>query len=183
MKRAYLILLCAVAGISLVCAQESNAPSPSARAIGNSDDGVNWPQFRGPGSRSVAEGANLPDRWSATENVVWKTDVPGRGWSSPVIWAERIFLTTVITTGASEEPKKGLYFGGDRPQPPEAVHQWKVVCLNLKTGDVLWERLVHEGKPESSIHLKSSFASETPVTDGERVYCLFGNLGVFCFDL
>ena len=82
-----------------------------------------------------------------------------------------------------EEPKKGLYFGGDRPKAPEAVHQWKVICLDLKTGDIRWERQVHEGKPETPIHLKSSYASETPVTDGERVYCYFGNVGVFCFDL
>ncbi|MEX2168625.1 MAG: PQQ-binding-like beta-propeller repeat protein [Pirellulales bacterium] len=185
MKRAFLILttLYAMSGCSLTWAQESNDPSQSSRANGKTDSTVNWPQFRGPGSRGVAGGANLPDRWSATENVAWKTDVPGRGWSSPIVWGDRIFLTTVITSGTSDEPKKGLYFGGDRPQPPEAVHQWKVMCLDLNTANILWERLVHEGKPESSIHLKSSYASETPVTDGERVYCSFGNLGVYCFDM
>jgi hypothetical protein len=109
----------------------------------------------------VADGANLPDRWSATENVAWKTDIPGRGWSSPIVWGDRVFLTTVVTTGASEEPKKGLYFGGDRPDPSEAIHQWKVLCLDLNSGNVLWERLVHEGKPECSIHLKSSYALQS----------------------
>ncbi len=143
----------------------------------------NWPQFRGADSRGVASGSNLPDHWSTTENVAWKKDIPGRGWSSPIVWGDRVFLTTVINTGKSEEPKKGLYFGGDRPKAPEAVHQWKIICLDLKTGDIRWERLVHEGKPETPIHLKSSYASETPVTDGERVYCSFGNVGVFCFDL
>ncbi|RLS47758.1 MAG: hypothetical protein DWH84_00090 [Planctomycetota bacterium] len=144
---------------------------------------ANWPQFRGADSRGVASGRNLPDRWSATENVAWKTDIPGRGWSSPIVWGDRVFLTTVINTNKSEEPKKGLYFGGDRPKPPDAVHQWKVFCLDLKTGKVRWERQVNEGRPETPIHLKSSYASETPVTDGERVYCYFGNVGVFCFDL
>lgn len=142
-----------------------------------------WPQFRGGDSRGVSEEGNLPDRWSATENVVWKRDIPGRGWSSPIVWGDRVFLTTVINSGSSEEPKKGLYFGGDRPKPADAAHQWKVVCLDLKTGEVRWERQVHEGKPETPIHLKSSYASETPVTDGERVYCYFGNLGIYCFDL
>jgi outer membrane protein assembly factor BamB len=143
----------------------------------------NWPQFRGPRADGVAEDPRLPDRWSATENVAWKQDIPGRGWSSPIVWGDRVFLTTVINLGESEEPKKGLYFGGDRPTPPESPHQWKVYCLDLASGDVLWEKLVHEGRPESPIHLKNSYASETPVTDGERLYCTFGNVGIFCFDL
>jgi outer membrane protein assembly factor BamB len=130
----------------------------------------------------VAEGTTVPDRWSATENVAWKTKIPGRGWSSPVVWGNRVFLTTVINQGASEEPRKGLYFGGNRPTPPEAVHQWKVFCLDLETGRVCWERQVHEGKPATAIHLKNSFASETPVADGERVYVCFGSVGIFCFD-
>jgi outer membrane protein assembly factor BamB/dienelactone hydrolase len=143
---------------------------------------TNWPQYRGPQSRGVSTQTNLPDRWSATENVAWKCDLPGRGWSSPIVWKDRVFLTTVINSGKSEEPKKGLYFGGDRPKPPSTIHQWQVFCLDLNTGKVLWRRQVHEGKPETSIHLKNSYASETPVTDGERVYFYFGNLGVFCFD-
>ena len=142
----------------------------------------NWPQFRGAGARGTANESKIPDRWSATENVAWKCDIPGRGWSSPVVWGNHLFLTTVVNTAESEAPKKGLYFGGDRPLPPGSIHQWKVLCLDLVTGDVRWERQVHEGKPKSSIHIKSSYASETPVTDGERVYCCFGNVGIFCFD-
>ncbi len=141
-----------------------------------------WAQFRGPGSRGTAGQAMHPEQWSATENVAWKRDIPGRGWSSPVVWGERIFLTTVINSGTAEEAKKGLYFGGNRPTPPETEHQWFVLCLDLASGDILWQRMVHEGKPQSAIHVKSSFASETPVTDGERVYCCFGGVGIFCFD-
>jgi len=143
---------------------------------------TNWPQFRGPGSKGVATGDGLPDRWSATENVAWKTDLPGRGWSSPIVWGNRVFLTTVVNTGTSEEPKKGLYFGGNRPMPPESIHQWKVLCLDLESGRIMWERQIHEGQPQSAIHLKNSFASETPVTDGKHVFCYFGNIGIFCFD-
>jgi outer membrane protein assembly factor BamB len=146
------------------------------------DDVSVWPQFRGPGARGVAVATGVPEVWSATENVEWKRDVAGRGWSSPVVWGESVFLTTVVNTGKSEEPKKGLYFGGDRTAPPQSVHQWKVLCLDLATGAVRWERQVHEGQPQSSIHIKSSFASETAVTDGERVYFCFGNVGIFCFD-
>ena len=143
---------------------------------------VNWPQFRGPEARGVAEGEGLPDTWSDTENVAWKTDLPGRGWSSPVVWGNNVFLTTVVNTGKSEEPKKGLYFGGNRPDAPESSHRWLVYCLDLESGAVRWEREVHKGAPATPIHLKNSYASETPVTDGERVYAYFGNLGVFCFD-
>jgi outer membrane protein assembly factor BamB len=143
----------------------------------------NWPQFRGPEGLGVAEGAGLPEQWTATENVAWKTDIPGRGWSSPVVWGNRVFLTTVVNTGESEAVKKGLYFGGERNKAPDAVHQWKVLCLDLESGKVLWEKQVHEGKPATPIHIKNSYASETPVTDGERVYVCFGNLGVWCFDM
>lgn len=153
--------------------------------IGFAADGVdNWPQFRGPDATGVVQGqTELPDVWSATENVAWQADIPGRGWSSPVVWGNRVFVTTVVNLGESEEPKKGLYFGGNRPAPPPSKHEWLVFCLDLESGDTLWKKQVHEGIPKTSIHLKSSFASETPVTDGENVYVLFGGLGVYCFDM
>ncbi len=143
----------------------------------------NWPQFRGPDASGVSDSASFPDKWSATENVAWKRDIPGRGWSSPIVWDDRVFLTTVINTGQEEEIKKGLYFGGDRPKPADAVHQWWVYCLNLHSGDIIWEHQVHEGVPQSAIHLKSSYAAETAVTDGKHVYFCFGNLGIYCYDM
>ncbi|MBL8816265.1 MAG: PQQ-binding-like beta-propeller repeat protein [Planctomyces sp.] len=149
---------------------------------GSTDAQTNWPQFRGEGARGIADNAELPDRWTTTENVAWKTEIPGRGWSSPVVWGDKVILTSVVNQGAAEDPKKGLYFGGERLVPPDAIHQWKVFCLNLQDGSTIWEKQVHEGKPESSIHIKNTFASETPVTDGKHVYCCFGNLGIFCFD-
>ena len=145
------------------------------------DDG-NWPAFRGPAARGVALGAGLPDRWSATENVAWKTDLAGRGWSSPVVWGDKIFLTTCESTGEVEEAKKGLYFGGDRAEPSDANHRWKVLCLDLESGSIRWEKTVHEGKPTQPIHVKGSYAAETPVVDGDRLWCLFGNVGLFCLD-
>lgn len=143
----------------------------------------NWPQFRGPNAAGISMNPGLPDKWSATENVSWKTDLPGRSWSSPIAWGNRIFLTAVVNSGESELPKKGLYFGGERPDPPKSEHQWKVMCLNLTTGRLEWERTVHQGPPQTPIHLKSSYGAETPVTDGQRVYAYFGNLGVFALTL
>lgn len=142
----------------------------------------NWPSFRGADSRGVAEHPGLPDKWSATKNVEWKVDLKGRGWSSPIVWGDQVFLTTVINQAGSETPKKGIYSRGNRGIP-DTVHEWWVYCHNLKSGKRVWGRKVHEGVPKSAIHSKNSFASETPVTDGERVYCYFGNLGIFAFTL
>jgi len=143
---------------------------------------ANWPCFRGP-SCGVVEDKVLPVSWSTTENVRWKIDVVGRAWSSPVVWGNKIFLTTVASEGHVEEAKKGLYFGGNRNKPSSAIHHWIVYCYDWASGKTLWQKTVHTGKPAEPVHIKNTYASETPVTDGERVYFYFGNLGVFCFDL
>lgn len=155
----------------LLCTLYSSAPAAE-----------NWPQFRGADARGVSTNTNLSDRWSATENVEWKTPIPGRGWSSPVVWGDRVFLTTVVNQGETETPKKGLYLGGNRPEIPTAEHLWKVLCLDLSTGKLVWEKSVHQGRPQTPIHLKNSYASETPATDGERIYVCFGGVGIFAFD-
>jgi len=141
----------------------------------------NWPQFRGEGASGTSASARFPARWSAQENVAWKTELAGRSWSSPVVWGEHVFVTAVVDSGTSEPPKKGLYFGGNRPEPSKSEHQWKILCLELASGKVRWEKTVHTGAPQTSIHLKNSYGAETPVTDGERVYAVFGGVGVFAF--
>ena len=94
-----------------------------------------WPQFRGPGSRGVAaDNPRLPDSWSATENVAWKTKIPGRGWACPVAWGDKVFLLSAISSGPVENAKMGLYFGGNRPKPPEHEHVWKAFGGDFKTG-------------------------------------------------
>jgi outer membrane protein assembly factor BamB len=143
---------------------------------------VNWPQFRGP-SAGVAEDSILPDTWSTTQNVAWTVDIPGRGWSSPVVWGNRVFVTSAIGAGDSETPKKGLYFGGNRDKPSDKTHLWMVYCIDFNNGKILWERLAHQAVPKHSLHIKNTYASETPLTDGERVYAYFGNIGLFCYDM
>src|SRR5262245_14209229 len=93
-----------------------------------------WPQFRGPQSLGVAEDPALPDKWSTTENVAWKTAIPGIGWSSPIVWGDRIFLTSVVSAGEVETPKKGLYFGGERQNIPQAEHRYVVYSVDWTTG-------------------------------------------------
>jgi len=144
---------------------------------------LNWPMFRGPGANGVVDNAGLPERWTDSQNVSWRIDVEGRGWSSPIVWGNQVFLTTVVNESVSESPKKGLYFGGNRLEPAQSKHHWVVLSLDIETGKTLWRKEVHAGIPETPIHLKNSYASETPVTDGEHIYVVFGNLGVYCLDL
>jgi outer membrane protein assembly factor BamB len=153
----------------------------------------NWPQFRGSKSGVAADDAALPDRWSATENVAWRIDVPGRGWSSPVVWGDHVFVTSAVNTKGEEESLKPIpsytprSFGGPMSGRDLATstdpHRWMLYDVDLNTGKVRWERLVATAVPAESKHQKNSYASETPVTDGERVYAYFGNLGLFAFDM
>jgi putative pyrroloquinoline-quinone binding quinoprotein len=142
----------------------------------------NWPQFRGPNAGVIADNAALPDTWSATEHVVWKTAVPGLGWSSPVVWGDHIFLTAGINTGAPEPFKTGPLRGGDIVKPA-ATYRWRVYDISLQSGKIRWQQEVRTGLPADGTHMKNSYSSETPVTDGERVYAYFSNLGVFVFDM
>jgi outer membrane protein assembly factor BamB len=157
----------------------------------------NWPSFRGPSALAVADDdARLPVTWSTTENVAWKTPIEGLGWSSPVVWGNRVFLTTVVSDGPVEEPRMGLYFpygspdsggmptkeGDLRKREPD-VHHWLVYAVDFDSGAVVWKTEVNAEPPRFDRHLKNTYASETPVTDGERVYAYFGNVGVFALDL
>ncbi|MEZ5403040.1 MAG: PQQ-binding-like beta-propeller repeat protein [Bryobacteraceae bacterium] len=155
-------------------------PKPTRRGFLSA--AVGWTQFRGPGSRGVAEGGSgLPVKWSASENVAWRTAIPGAGWSSPVVAGGLVFLTSAVASGEVEPPKKGLYFGGNRGKRTDE-HRWVVLAVDARTGRVAWEREVKRGVPAIARHLKNTYASETPVATGDRVYALFGSAGLFAFD-
>lgn len=144
--------------------------------------GDTWPQFRGPQATGVADDPALPVKWSATENISWKTDIPGSGWSSPIIAGGRVFVTAVLSSNDEEKPKKGLYMGGERKAPTDE-HRWMLYAVDFKGGKIAWQREVFKGIPKTPHHLKNTYASETPATDGQRIYAYFGNVGLFCFDL
>lgn len=141
-----------------------------------------WPQFRGTRAGVADDDPALPDTWSRTDNVVWRTSIPGTGWSSPIVSGAHIFVTSVISADNLEAPKPGLYFGGERPAPT-AEHRWVVYAIDFASGHIRWQQEVHRAPPVAPRHLKNSYASETPVTDGERVYAYFGNVGLFAFDM
>ena len=139
-----------------------------------------WTRFRGPNAGAVADDPRLPEVWSETENVVWKADIPGLGWSSPVVWNDHIFLTTAVSSGEERAPQPGLYDpGADHGATrSSASHRWLVYDFDFATGAVRWTRELVVSVPGMERHIKNSFASETPVTDGERLYVYFGTIGL-----
>lgn len=127
-----------------------------------------------------------PVEWSATDNVEWKREIPGRAWSSPIVLGNKLFLTNCVSQGGEKESKKGLYLDDldARKYPPDtATREWKVVCFDLDTGKTVWETLLHQGQATQPYHIKNTLASETPCTDGKHLFVCFGNLGLYCLDL
>jgi outer membrane protein assembly factor BamB len=152
----------------------------------------NWPRFRGAEGGVAADHPSLPDVWGPSRNVVWTINVPGRSWSSPVVWGDHVFITTAINTVETETLLPVASYvsrsnGGTMTfmdvSKPSASHRWVVYDVDFKTGRIRWERTVRTGVPAKSRHLKNSYAAETPVTDGERVYAYFGDVGLFAFDM
>jgi hypothetical protein len=139
-----------------------------------------WPLFRGTQAGTIADDPALPDTWSETQNVAWKTDIPGAGWSSPVVWDDHILITATMSSSSEPKPIKGLYDPGDENgrMRSTAEHRWLVYDVDFKTGKIRWQQELARAVPKVQRHIKNSFASETPVTDGERVYVYFGSIGL-----
>ena len=182
--------------------------SVSLTTLASSGSGPSeWPQFRGPAGSGIADESSLPEKWSDSQNVAWFSEIPGRGWSSPIVWRDRLFVTSAISPGAFKAPSTGI-FGNDyvaelmkQGLPVEEVNKrvinrdieltgetgdirYMVYALDARTGKVVWEAEAHRGQPFGGRHRKNTYASETPVTDGERVYVSFGgNVGLFCYSM
>ena len=139
-----------------------------------------WAQFRGSTAGDVPDDPSLPERWSETENIAWRADIPGLSWSSPVAWDDHIFITSAISAGDEPAPVKGLYDPGDDNGSRSSTneHRWMLYDISFETGQVQWQRELHTMSPPIARHLKNTFASETPVTDGRRVYVYLGSTGL-----
>jgi outer membrane protein assembly factor BamB len=144
----------------------------------------NWPSFRGLQAAGVTEKQNLPDRWDGKtgENILWRTPIPGLAHSSPVVWGQRIFVTSAVSSDPKAGFRPGLYGDGDASQD-RSPHRWMIYALDKRTGKILWERVAHEGAPLEKRHIKSTYASSTPATDGRIVVAWFGSQGVFAYDV
>ena len=149
---------------------------------------ANWPQWRGPEGAGVSAEKNLPEDWSETKNVRWKTPIPGKGHSSPIVWGKRVFLTTAVEGPVVPGAKAAVHkMEGEDWKHPDSVgadrkHTFKVVALDRDTGRVLWEQAAWEGTPYDDRHRKSSYAASTPATDGKTVFAFFGAEGLYAYD-
>jgi outer membrane protein assembly factor BamB len=149
-----------------------------------SADAQNWPSFRGQNGSGVAEGNSPPTVWDAEKsiNILWKTAIPGLGHSSPIVWEDRVFVTTAVSSAANLQFVHGLTETGASAED-NSKHSWRVYCLDRSTGRVIWQKAVSEGPPKVKRHVKASYANSTPATDGKYLVVSFGSEGLYCFDL
>jgi outer membrane protein assembly factor BamB len=156
----------------------------SVSAVQGQKEGVNWPSFRGEYARGIAENFPTPVSWDVAQskNIKWKTEIPGLAHSSPVIWGDRIFVTTAVSEKNDPELKVGLY-GSVTPVEDDSVHQWEVICLDKNSGEILWQKTSHSGVPQVKRHPKATHANSTPATDGNYVVAFFGSEGLYCYDM
>ncbi len=144
----------------------------------------NWPSFRGPHAAGASDGMQIPDRWDGArgDNIKWKRRIPGLAHSSPVVWGQQLFVTTAISSLDEATFKHGLFGEGDA-STDRSSQQWKVFCLDTRDGKILWEALAYEGVPKEKRHVKNTYASSTPATDGRHVVAFFGSQGLYAFDM
>ncbi len=142
-----------------------------------------WPGYRGYLSCGVLDDANLPQSFDLQKmvNIRWKTEIPGLGLSSPVIWGDRLFITTAISKSDKNGIKPGIY-GDGMPVPDSSVHDWKVICINKNTGKIIWDRTACTGIPKIKRHPKSTHANTSIATDGKYAVAFFGSEGLYCYD-
>lgn len=147
---------------------------------------ANWHQWRGPRATGVSKTATPPLHWSESKNVQWKVPIEGNGTSTPIIWGNQVFLLTAIDTGVIDA---SLPKPEDQPERvfgikhPNTLFQFVVLCLDRTTGKELWRQVATERVPHEGHHGDNDFASASPTTDGQRLYCWFGSAGFYCYDL
>ncbi len=143
-----------------------------------------WPSFRGWHASGVAVDQNLPLKWNVKsgENIRFKVPIPGLAHSSPILWGDRLYLTTALSNKAGASFKPGLYGSGEASQD-RSVQQWQVLCLDAGSGKTLWSKTATQGVPKDKRHIKATYANATPATDGETVVAMFGSQGLFAFSV
>lgn len=153
-------------------------------ALASATYAQNWPSFRGQNSAGTGDGNDPPAIWDVEKstNILWKTPIPGLGHSSPIIWGDRVFVTTAVSSAADSQFVHGLT---ETPASANdtSKHSWRVYCLNKNTGRIIWEKTVYEGVPKVKRHVKASYANPTPATNGKHLLVSFGSEGLYCFDL
>lgn len=163
----------------VLTAAEDRGPLPDPSSAEGS-----WPSFRGPAASGVVDGQNLPDEWNGEtgKNILWKTPIPGLGHSSPIVWGDRLFVTSAVSSRTDASFRPGLYGDGDASDD-RSEHKWMLYALDKKTGDIAWERIAYQGVPIDKRHIKSTYASSTPATDGRVVVAAFGSQGLYAYSV
>jgi len=143
-----------------------------------------WPGFRGPFASGIADGQRLPDTWNVTtgQNIRWKVAIPGLAHSSPIVWGDRLFVTSAISSRSDVTFKPGLYGEGTASED-RTSQRWVVMALDRRTGRTIWQRTAYEGVPREKRHIKATYANATPATDGRHVVAFFGSQGLYAFDM
>jgi outer membrane protein assembly factor BamB len=147
------------------------------------DPNQQWGQWRGPLGTGVAPDGHPPTEWSEEAGLRWKVELPGRGHSSPVVWGERVYLTSAIPIGDPVEARPSRMHGAHDNPPVTRAQRYVVLAVDVGSGEVVWKTTVHEGLPSDTAHVSGSFASASPVTDGRRIYASFGSAGIYALDL
>lgn len=182
MNRSVFLFVLLLIGL---CNSATSAKPPKTKPAPKN---ANWAQWRGPDGQGISPETTLPTTWSATQNIKWKTPLPGRGNSSPIVWGERIFLTTALEGDVIPDAKPVKHkLEGDVFVHPDSVagnkhHTLQVLCLERRTGKLLWQKTAYAGRVYDDRHRKSTYADGTPVTDGRYVYAWFGSEGLYCYD-
>ena len=140
---------------------------------------ADWPQWRGPLGTGAAPGASPPLNWDDRTNLRWKTRLAGRGHSTPIVWGDRVFLTTAIPIGEKLEPRMSGRPGAHDNLPVDRKHQFMVIAIDRSNGKIVWRKEVHQAVPHEGGHYTASLASASPVTDGQHVYAYFGSHGLY----
>ena len=182
------ILFCLATSSSFALAQSSTPPrSAAVDAIQGQDRNParspRWNQWRGPLGTGVAPDAKPPVEWSSTKNIRWKTELPGKGHSSPVLWEDHVFVTAAIPVGPKLSPRMSGRPGEHDNLPIDSKYQFVVIAVDRRDGAILWNKVVREEVPLEAGHMTGSLASASPVTDGEFVFAHFGAQGVYCLNL
>jgi outer membrane protein assembly factor BamB len=147
----------------------------NAPALADASAELFWPQWRGPVSTGEAPGADPPLTWSETDNVKWKTTIPGEGDSTPIVWGNRVFLLAAIATGSNAAAPAA-------PEAPTEIYQFSVLCLDRDNGKILWQKAARQEAPHEGRQENNTFASASPVTDGKLLLAFFGSRGLHCYD-
>jgi outer membrane protein assembly factor BamB len=170
--------------MGILAAVAAVVSSFSAGAAADAKPGVDWPQFRGIRASGVSEGFTLPTAWDVAkgQGVAWKTAIPGLGLSSPIVWGDLACVTTSISGQKDAGLKVGLY-GDVKPVNDDTEHEWRIYCLDKKTGAVRWQQSVLKAVPKIKRHTKASHANSTLATDGQRFIAFFGSEGLYAYDM